>query len=520
MTIHNPLVMASGQIRALPAGDTINTIGALAARYNFVATNNNGGTINKCQAVYIDANDSVKLAISNNSYYHKFAGLVSDDSSGNGNTVNIQYASSLTATTAQWDVATGCSGGLIPGSIYYLSDSVAGKISTTPPTTNGKYVMPIGIAFDTTEMEIFSARSILLVDVSSPTAFPEWEVNEENWATIATAITERLANYTETQNISSFEETEGGWHGGVLAPNGFIYGIPNNLDHVLKIDPSDNSTSKFGSFGVGADNWSGGVLAPNDCIYCMPSYSANVLKIDTSDDSTSLVGSLGGAIGKWCGGILAQNGCIYGIPNCGTSVLKVDPATDNVTTFGSLAVANYKWFGGALASNGCIYVPPTTVTEILKINTNNDTVTTFGSFITASKWAGAVTAPNGLIYCVPFQGDEVLVIDPSDDSTSLFSFTPDNTNAIEWLGGTLAPNGHVYCFPYGAATILDIDTDTDTATTYGSLGAADNKGWGGGILATTGVIYRCPNAIVTVYTIDTGNTVEPDFALSRFFNKF
>jgi hypothetical protein len=71
----------------------------------------------------------------------------------------------------------------------------------------------------------------------------------------------------------------GKWVGGVLAPNGMIYGIPDNSMTVLKIDPTTDTATTFGSL-VGATKWMGGVLAPNGMIYGIPYSSATVLKID------------------------------------------------------------------------------------------------------------------------------------------------------------------------------------------------------------------------------------------------
>ena len=45
------------------------------------------------------------------------------------------------------------------------------------------------------------------------------------------------------------------WVGGVLAPNGKIYGIPNTSTQVLEIDPVNQTTSLFGSFSSGSSKW-------------------------------------------------------------------------------------------------------------------------------------------------------------------------------------------------------------------------------------------------------------------------
>ena len=127
------------------------------------------------------------------------------------------------------------------------------------------------------------------------------------------------------RNATTFGNLTGSnkWLGGVLAPNGKIYGIPFNSTAVLEIDPVAKTATTFGSLS-GDGKWSGGVLAPNGKIYGIPYNSTNVLCIDPSDNSVSTFGSLAGS-GKWYGGVLAPNGKIYGIPfNSTTTVLEID----------------------------------------------------------------------------------------------------------------------------------------------------------------------------------------------------
>ena len=87
---------------------------------------------------------------------------------------------------------------------------------------------------------------------------------------------------------------------------------------------NNDTTNPFGSLS-GDNKWYGGVLAPNGCIYGIPYNSTTVLKIDPSTDTVSTFGSLSGD-NKWMGGVLAPDGCIYGIPHNSTTVLKIDPS--------------------------------------------------------------------------------------------------------------------------------------------------------------------------------------------------
>jgi hypothetical protein len=72
------------------------------------------------------------------------------------------------------------------------------------------------------------------------------------------------------------------WSGGILAPNGKIYGIPTTSESVLIIDPETDEANITDISGLsGGNKWRGGVLAPNGKIYGMPFNSDSVLKINT-----------------------------------------------------------------------------------------------------------------------------------------------------------------------------------------------------------------------------------------------
>jgi hypothetical protein len=90
---------------------------------------------------------------------------------------------------------------------------------------------------------------------------------------------------------------------------------------VLEIDPVTQTTTLFGSVDGNA-KWSGGVLAPNGKIYGIPYNSTQVLEIDPVTQTTTLFGSLNGSL-KYRGGVLAPSGKIYGIPYGSTQVLEI-----------------------------------------------------------------------------------------------------------------------------------------------------------------------------------------------------
>jgi len=178
--------------------------------------------------------------------------------------------------------------------------------------------------------------------LGDPCAGVDWTViGPSVWASYLACINSVVAdNPAGTDTASTFGSLSGTakWAGGVLAPNGCIYGIPLNSTTVLKIDPATDTASTFGSLS-GTDKWFGGVLAPNGYIYGIPYSDTTVLKIDPATDTASTFGSLSGTL-KWTGGVLAPNGCIYGIPYSDTTVLKIDPVI--VTPFSDdVALSGY-----------------------------------------------------------------------------------------------------------------------------------------------------------------------------------
>ena len=131
------------------------------------------------------------------------------------------------------------------------------------------------------------------------------------------------------------------WVGGVLAPNGKIYGIPLNATQILEFDPSTGTTNLIGSLS-GTNKWAGGVLAPNGKIYGIPYNATQILEFDPATGTTNLIGSLSSDAYKWQGGVLAPNGKIYGIPFNATQVLCI-PYGDHGSQWWALSAYTNKF---------------------------------------------------------------------------------------------------------------------------------------------------------------------------------
>jgi len=329
-------------------------------------------------------------------------------------------------------------------------------------------------------------------------------------------------NTAYTRPNSDFSTQTNKWFGGVLAPNGKIYGIPATSQSVLIIDPIANTTDITTITGLisGNGKWLGGVLAPNGKIYCIPQNATSVLIIDPIANTTdTTISNLGTGI-KWGGGVLAPNGKIYGIPANSTSVLIIDPAinTTDITTI-TVVVGTAKWMGGVLAPNGKIYCIPRNVIEILVIDTETNTTSTIASVSGTNKWYGGVLAQNGKIYGIPQGATSVLVIDTASDTVSYITDAKLNGTG-KWVGGILAPDGKIYGMPGTISSILIIDPATDTVDITTITGLIGGTNFWGGVLAPNGRIYGIPSTSTNDLIINTGLPKLQDWMLQAYFNKF
>lgn len=160
MTLRKPLVMVAGQIQQIQSGDTLD---AVTSEVDVVSqTNGNASPIVIGNAVYTDAADSVDLAQADSSGTVEVLGLVQEVSISAAASGFIQTDGIMAATTTQWDAIAGTTGGLTPGAVYYLSATTAGLLSETAPSSVGQYVVRVGKAISTTELEITISQPILL----------------------------------------------------------------------------------------------------------------------------------------------------------------------------------------------------------------------------------------------------------------------------------------------------------------------------------------------------------------------
>jgi hypothetical protein len=160
MASRKPLVIVDGQIQQLQSSDVLD---ASVNEVDIVTKqNDNVGSIVIAQAVYTKSNGNVDLAQSDAGATVEVLGLVRDSSIAAAASGAIQTDGVLSATTGQWDTVTGETGGLTAGAVYYLDPSTPGNLTQTAPSTVGQFVVRVGRAISTTEMEISVSQPILL----------------------------------------------------------------------------------------------------------------------------------------------------------------------------------------------------------------------------------------------------------------------------------------------------------------------------------------------------------------------
>ena len=113
-------------------------------------------------AVYITTADHADLASAAAIGTARCIGLVKDASVESAATGDVVVSGELSATTGQWDVVAGTTGGLTAGTDYYLSKANAGKLVTDISAyTTGDFVVYVGHAVSTTKMKVNPQTQII-----------------------------------------------------------------------------------------------------------------------------------------------------------------------------------------------------------------------------------------------------------------------------------------------------------------------------------------------------------------------
>lgn len=150
--IKKPLVLTNGEIEQLQSGDAL-----FPVPNSLMLTNGDIGTIPIGGPVYISAANTMIHATAE--ALPNVVGLVTEAVEISIQGV-VQTDGKISALTTEWDAITGDTGGLVAGATYYLGG--IGGLTTTVPTTIGYYLVRLGIAVNSTDLEIKISRPIKL----------------------------------------------------------------------------------------------------------------------------------------------------------------------------------------------------------------------------------------------------------------------------------------------------------------------------------------------------------------------
>ncbi len=286
-----------------------------------------------------------------------------------------------------------------------------------------------------------------------------------------------------TNEVTTFGNiTEKGWlyHGGNLAPDGYVYAIPANATRVLKIDPRNETTECIGPTFEGRQKWFGGVMGRDNCVYGIPQNASRVLKINPMTQECSLIGEeLGNGMWKWHGGLAINEGRqIIGFPNNADSVLVIDVEQEKVFTVGDRNIlqsgrhripqdSRYKWLGGATTLNGKFsYLFPCDAERVLRIDNETLDLSLVGPELLEgeNKYQNGFVSKDGCLYGIPQRAAGVLRIIPGyllgegkDDLVDVI-YCGDQMVQLKdkFEGGVIDPKGNIYCIPLRAKTLMKI----------------------------------------------------------------
>jgi hypothetical protein len=397
--------------------------------------------------------------------------------------------------------------------IVAMTYRLSGNISLTPASTRS--VLTVDSSGDVSQTENSSTVKRAITSGTTATFEPIPPRNQKNSLGMFTP----LARSTTIELINAPTTPVPRFNGGVLAPDGYIYGTtganvgtqsrliryptfgtppstyelipmtgittqtfggivlgPNGKLYIIPLFSSllmiyDLNTYTFTSINVGAgtNKWLGGVLAPNGKIYCAPFASSSVLIIDTSNDTIDVssitgVNSTGNA---YSGGFLSKEGYVYITPQYEDRFIKINPA-DNSFSFISIGGIKTigKYSGGTVGTNGFAYILPQALTTYIKLNTATDTFTTTSISmlaVGAPRFSGSILGRDNKIYCLPGTESNIYTIDLSAADAQATVSTTLGTVANKLSGGTTGLDGYIYMFPGSQSQMLRIQPPRTSA---------------------------------------------------------
>jgi hypothetical protein len=166
LKLKKPLVLGDdGLPRLIRADETLDATAKEVDQVSLV--NGETSAIKIGSPVYVSGSMTAKLAKADGITTKNTIGLVAEISVINGASGNIQTDGQIVAGKLDWDAALGLAAdpvgnpngtGLMPGAMYYLSETAAGQLKVTPPALG--WIQRIGTAVSETVLDLAIAEPI------------------------------------------------------------------------------------------------------------------------------------------------------------------------------------------------------------------------------------------------------------------------------------------------------------------------------------------------------------------------
>lgn len=321
------------------------------------------------------------------------------------------------------------------------------------------------------------------------------------------------------------------FNGGVLAPDGYIYGTTGaNISTQTRLiryptfGPRPTTYELIPITGITTQTFGGIILGPNGKLYIIPLASSLLMIYDISTYTFTSV-NVGAGTNKWLGGVLAPNGKIYCAPFASASVLIINTANDtiDVTSITGVNSTGNAYSGGFLSKEGFVYITPQFEDRFIKINpaTNAFSFVTIGGSKLIGKYTGGCVGTNGFAYIPSQRSATYIKLDTSAD-TFVGVIISSGAFGVKFSGAILGRDNKVYMIPNDEASIYTLDLNAADAQATIATGLVGASKFAGGVMGLDGYIYMFPGAQTSMLRIrppKTATGLEITYLLSGYRNK-
>lgn len=250
------------------------------------------------------------------------------------------------------------------------------------------------------------------------------------------------------------------WTGGCIWKNS-LYAFPRTSNYLLKMSLDTEKTEYISvEEKYKKEHHYGGVLIKDGIVYQPPRNSNHFLVWDLKTRTSRkiyILNKLSGKTYRYCGSVLHPNGYIYFIPEKGERIIKLNTLTEEWSYIGEKMDAMV--FDAKVSVDGNIYGFSAYCKGILKIDVKNDFAEMLHQEINAGAY-GTKLGINGHLYSIPGNGNDIWDYDPITDSLEKIYQFPYELDA-KYAGGTSLRNGNIYAVPAKENQLLMLKADVE-----------------------------------------------------------